>query len=158
MLPITPLTPAAQEEVRRFIEAQWGADHVVAHGRVFYPHELAGAAAREAGALVGLITWHIAGATCEIVTLDSLRPGTGLGTALIEAARAAARAAGCSRLWLITTNDNLEALRFYQKRGFQLARLHRDALAESRRLKPNIPLVGAHGIPLRDELELEQAL
>jgi len=158
VLPITLLTPADRDEVRRFIEAQWGADHVVAHGQVFYPHELAGAAAREAGALAGLITWHIAGEGCEIVTLDSLRPGTGLGTALIEAARGAARAAGCRRLWLITTNDNLEALRFYQKRGFQLARLHRGALAVSRRLKPSIPLVGAHGIPLRDELELEQGL
>jgi GNAT superfamily N-acetyltransferase len=69
-----------------------------------------------------------------------------------------ARAAGCRRLWLITTNDNLPALRFYQKRGFVLVRLHRGAVAGSRRLKPEIPLTGSEGIPIRDELELELEL
>ena len=72
--------------------------------------------------------------------------------------RAAAVAAGCRRLWLITTNDNLPALRFYQRRGFVLAALHRDAIAASRRLKPQIPLLGLDNIPIRDELELEMAL
>jgi hypothetical protein len=71
---------------------------------------------------------------------------------------AAARAAGRTRVWLITTNDNLDALRFYQRRGFTLAALHRGAVARSRRLKPTIPEVGAHGIPIRDELELERRL
>jgi GNAT superfamily N-acetyltransferase len=144
--------------VRSFIAERWGAGFVVAHGQVYYPHELPGAAVRESGSLVGLITWHLSRRACEIVTFDSLRPGTGLGTALIEAARSAALAAGCQRLWLITTNDNLTALRFYQKRGFQLAALHRGALAESRKLKPGIPLLGQHGIPLRDELALELSL
>jgi ribosomal protein S18 acetylase RimI-like enzyme len=144
--------------VRAFIQAQWGAEFVVAHGQACFPHLLAGATARETGALVGLVTWRIEGQACEIVTLDSLRPRTGLGSALIAAARNAARAAGCRRLWLITTNDNLEALGFYQRRGFHLAALHPNALAESRKLKPALPRVGAHGIPLRDELELEQLL
>jgi ribosomal protein S18 acetylase RimI-like enzyme len=66
--------------------------------------------------------------------------------------------AGCRRVWLITTNDNLEALGFYQKRGFVLAALHRNAMAETRRFKPNIPLIGMGGIPLRDELELERKI
>jgi len=82
----------------------------------------------------------------------------GSGTALMEAVAAAARDAGCRRVWLITTNDNLRALRFYQRRGFRLAALHRDALDRSRELKPSIPDVGLDGIPLRDELELELTL
>ena len=69
-----------------------------------------------------------------------------------------AREAGCTRLWLTTTNDNLDALRFYQRRGFVLAALYPDALIGSRPLKPEIPLIGAYGIPLRDELELEMEL
>ncbi len=77
---------------------------------------------------------------------------------LIEAVKQAAVSAGCRRLWLITTNDNLHALRFYQKRGFRLVAVYPNALEESRRLKPEIPLVGLDGIPLRDELELELAL
>jgi RimJ/RimL family protein N-acetyltransferase len=78
--------------------------------------------------------------------------------ALIEAVKNTARAAKCKRLWLITTNDNLNALRFYQKRGFVLVAVHRNALEISRQLKPEIPLFGADGIPLRDEIELEMIL
>jgi Acetyltransferase (GNAT) family len=68
------------------------------------------------------------------------------------------REAGCRRVWLITTNDNLRALRFYQRRGFRLVAVHPDALARSRELKPSIPEIGLDGIPLRDELELELLL
>ncbi len=62
------------------------------------------------------------------------------------------------RLVVVTTNDNLNALRFYQKRGFILVQLRPNALARSRQLKPQIPLVGMDGIPLRDEIELEMDL
>jgi hypothetical protein len=72
------------------------------------------------------------------------------------AAEAAGRQ-GCARLWVITTNDNVDALRFYQRRGFCLAAVHRGAVDRSRAsLKPEIPAVGAYGIPLRDEIELER--
>ena len=66
------------------------------------------------------------------------------------------RPSGARRLWLITTNDNVDALRFYQRRGFRLVRVHAGAVDRSRAaLKPGIPEAGDHGIPLRDELELE---
>lgn len=108
--------------------------------------------------IIGLLTYHLAYESCEVVTLDSLRPASGLGTALLEGAKAAARQARCHRLWLITTNDNLNALRFYQKRGFELVAVHRNALKHSRLIKPHLPLIGEHGIPLRDEIELEMIL
>jgi len=94
----------------------------------------------------------------EIMSLDSLREGQGIGTALVEAAIAHARASGCAQVTLITTNDNLRALGFYQKRGFDLVRLYRGALDVSRAMKPEIPLVGEGGIPLRHELELAYPL
>jgi hypothetical protein len=60
---------------------------------------------------------------------------------------------------VITTNDNVDALRFYQRRGFRLAALHQGAVDDSRaRLKPEIPEIGEHRIPLRDELDLELEL
>jgi ribosomal protein S18 acetylase RimI-like enzyme len=144
--------------VARFVTTQWGADVVVAHDTVYYPASLPGFVAWQDGERVGLVTYHLEGDACEIVTMDSLRPGVGVGTALIETVRRAAQEAGCRRLWLVTTNDNLEALRFYQKRGFVLVAVHRDALERSRQLKPEIPLIGSHGIPLRDEIELEMSL
>jgi DNA-3-methyladenine glycosylase I len=125
---------------------------------IYRPHELPGFVAEQSGQRVGLVTYQVSGDASEIVTLDSSRPGIGVGTALIEAVKEAARAAGCRRLWLVTTNDNLEALRFYQQRGFVLVAVHRNAVEAARRLKPEIPRVGAHGIPLRDEIELELLL
>ncbi len=107
---------------------------------------------------MGLVTYRIEGQACEVVTLDSLEANIGIGTALVEAVREAATQAGCTRLWLITTNDNMDALRFYQKRGLRLVAVHRDAVTEARRSKPQIPWIGNDGIPLRDEIELELML
>ena len=94
-----------------------------------------------------------------MLTLHADVRGRGVGTALIAKVKRVATHAGCNRLWVITTNDNVDALRFYQRRGFRLAALHRGAVDEGRvRLKPEIPGVGDYRIPLRDELELEQEL
>ena len=110
------------------------------------------------GERAGLATYRLDGPDCEMVTLNSIIEGVGVGSALASAVERVAREAGCVRLWLITTNDNLAAIRWYQKRGFTIARVHRDALIESRRLKPSIPLLGMGGVPLRDEIELEMKL
>ncbi|HEX7587782.1 MAG TPA: GNAT family N-acetyltransferase [Anaerolineae bacterium] len=114
--------------------------------------------ALQADSMVGLVTLHVVGNSCEIVSIDSMQPGKGIGAALLDAAIAYARQANCTRLWLISTNDNLNALRFYQKRGMVLVTIHRNALTRSRQLKPEIPLIGNDGIPLRDEIELEMTL
>ncbi len=108
------------------------------------------------GEPVGLLTFRIADGECEVVTLHSSRPGLGAGTALLAAASDLARAHGCRRIWLTTTNDNLHALRFYQRRGWDLVALHHDAVDVWRRtVKPQIPELGLDGIPLRHALELE---
>lgn len=111
------------------------------------------------GSLAGVLTYILDGPACEILTLHAATRWRGTGTALLDAVLARARQAGCHRLWLITTNDNVDALRFYQRRGFHLSKLHAGAVTRSRRtLKPEIPEIGDHGIPLRDELELSMAL
>jgi GNAT superfamily N-acetyltransferase len=111
------------------------------------------------GRLAGMLT-YVPGQDwqqCEILTLHADQQWGGAGTALIEAIGQLARRQGCTRLWVITTNDNVDALRFYQRRGFCLVRVYRGAVDRSRAcLKPEIPPVGAYGIPLRDEIELER--
>ena len=155
---IRPLLRSDRDRVRAFVTERWGAEIVVAHRVVYRPHELPGFAAQQGDSMVGLITLHVVGNSCEIVSIDSLQPGKGIGAALLDAAIAYARQANCTRLWLITTNDNLNALRFYQKRGLVLVTIHRNALTRSREQKPQIPLIGNDGIPLRDEIELEMIL
>ena len=155
---LRPLTISDRDWVARRITESWGAETVVAHDEIYRPAELPGFAAMFEDEIAGLLTFHIQGKACEIVTLDSWREGLGVGSALIEAATQAARRVGCRRLWLITTNDNTHALRFYQKRGFVIAAIHVNTLEKARRLIPEIPLIGEDGIPLRDEIELEMIL
>jgi N-acetylglutamate synthase-like GNAT family acetyltransferase len=137
----------------------WGADFVVTRGRKVYAAELPAFLAEDArGQKVGLLTYEIIEDQCEVVTLDAFVQFSGIGTALMRKCEAAARAAGCRRLWLITTNDNLDAIRFYQRRGMTIAAIHVNALAHSRKLKPSIPEVAPNGISLRDEIEFEMML
>ena len=113
----------------------------------------------ENGALIGVLTFQTAGRDREISALYAAASWRGIGSTLIETAVDLARVDGCDRLWLVTTNDNVDALRFYQRRGFRLAELHQGAVDTSRAtLKPSIPEIGEHGIPLHDELVLERHL
>jgi len=113
-----------------------------------------GLVAVDQSARVGLLTYQLDERDCEVVALAAARRHAGVGTLLLDALQS--EAAGGRRIWLVTTNDNLDALRFYQRRGFRLSALHAGAVDAARlALKPGIPAVGAYGIPLRDELELE---
>lgn len=154
-LDIRPISPADRAWIGTIYEQRWGSNRVVSRGKLYTVSELPGFIAWSEAERVGLLTYHIAAEELEIVTLDSFEPQQGVGTALIAAAVALARESGLQRIWLVTTNDNTPALRFYQKRGFHLAALHRDAIQASRLIKPEIPLNGLDGIPLRDEIELE---
>jgi len=157
-LEIRPLADDDRGWVERLVVERWDDPTVVGRGKVWTPAELPGFAAFEDGRCVGLVTYELDGEACEIVTIDALEEGKGIGTALLEAVEGAAREAGCSRVQLLTTNNNLRALAFYQKRGFRLVGLVPGAIDEERSLKPSIPLVDAAGLPIRDELHLELRL
>jgi len=134
---------------------RWGSTKIVTRGVLHDADRLPAFVTVADDERVGLATYRIYGNQCEMISLDSLRESIGVGSALIEAVKDAARKAGCSRLWLITTNDNLHAIRFYQRRGFALVAVHDNAVEESRKLKPGIPLFGIDGLPIRDEIEFE---
>ncbi len=147
-----------RERVETALKTAWGSVQVVSRGKLWNPLELSGFVAELQGELVGLVTYrHDADAT-EVVTLDSFAEGEGIGTALLQAVAAAARDEGKTHLWLITTNDNIPAIRFYQRRGWDMVALHHGALARSRQLKPEIPTHGLDGVPIDHEIEFRLAL
>jgi len=154
---IRPFDVSHRQWAAKLLKQEWGSIEVVSRGRLHQVLELPGFVAIEdsSSLALGLTTYRYAEEECELVTINSLRPGEGIGSALLQAVKRRAQELGCRRLWLITTNDNVEALRFYQVRGFLLADLHRNALQVSRQLKPQIPRLGKNDIPLRDEIELE---
>ena len=146
------------QRISGFIERRWGSRFVISRGKLHDAAALPGFFACHHERVIGLATYNLANEACELVTLDSEVEGIGVGSALVAVVREMAVAAHCRRLWLITTNDNLPALGFYQKRGFRITAVHPNALDLSRQLKPQIPLIGLDGIPLRDEIELEMSL
>ena len=152
---VRPVEEGDRGWIRAFICAQWHAESVVSRGTVLYPHELEGYVAEREGGKVGLATYAIRNCVCELVTLNSIREREGIGSALVQAVIGQCRRSGAARLWLVTSNDNLPALAFYQKRGFRIAAVHPGAIERARLLKPSIPLRGIANIPIRDEIELE---
>lgn len=152
---IRPLGPQDVPWVAAWLREHWGDATMAIRGELLRPADYPGFVALIHNEPVGLATYSISGAVCELLSLDSLRPGQGIGGALVDAVAAAARAAGCTRLQLITTNDNLHALGFYQRRGFRIVGVSPSAVDRARAtLKPAIPVVAENRIPIRDEIEL----
>ena len=141
--------------IQKILTRYWGTSKLVSRGNIYEGTSLPGFIAMIDHEPVGLCTYKIVQNQCEIITLNSLKENLGIGGALITEVIQMAKKEKFRRVWLITTNDNLHALGFYQKRGFTIAELYPNAIQKSRQLKPEIPLIGENGIPLRDELELE---
>jgi ribosomal protein S18 acetylase RimI-like enzyme len=154
---VRKLDASDKQWVTSLLEKDWGSTMMVSRGRIHRIDSQPGFIATLDNKRNGLVTYEIIGTNCEITLLQSVKQGIGIGTRLVSAVRNLAKDAGCSRLWLITTNDNLHAMGFYQKTGFTLAAVYPNALEESRKFK-QISRIGMNGIPLRDEIELEMWL
>jgi GNAT superfamily N-acetyltransferase len=155
---VRPSDASDRPALEAFLRGQ-NALHVARRGELVDSLDHPAFLAVEGDQLLGVATYVAGDGEWELLTLHADRRYAGVGSVLVAAVREAAVRAGCRALWVVTTNDNVDALRFYQRRGFRLVRLRQGAVDESRRtLKPEIPTAGDHGIPLRDELELEMRL
>jgi N-acetylglutamate synthase-like GNAT family acetyltransferase len=155
---IRPTSDEDKKWITDLLTERWGSHIIVTRGRVHYGDQLPGFIAEYDNARIGLVTYHIENKKCEIVTLDSITERIGMGSNLLEEVKKLAKSSGCEKIWLVTTNDNLYALRFYQKRGFDLVAIYPGAVIKSRELKHEIPMIGFDGIEIKDEIELEMKL
>jgi N-acetylglutamate synthase-like GNAT family acetyltransferase len=152
-------TPEDADGVAAIHDVAWGGPLVAGHDTLFDLTTLPTLVALDAdGALVGALAYRLEADGLEVVSIAAHPRGGGAGTALLAAVADVARRLQRPRLWLVTTNDNLDALRFYQRRGLRIVHVNRGAVDRARRLKPSVPLIGAYGIALHDELRLELAL
>ena len=154
MIEIRPASEVDPEALLEFIVAAWGAETVVGHEEVMYPARHAGFVALRDGKITGHVTYRGKGDRCEITTIQAFPRQDGVGTRLMDAVLQAAREEGYRVVWLTTTNDNLDAIRFYQRRGFRFVAVRSGAVERARELKPEIPEVGMYGIRMSDELDL----
>ena len=138
-----------------FVERHWGSKLVMSCGERYYPHELDGVIERRDGEIVGLLTWIREGDDLQLITLNSVLEGRGIGSALMLQAFEEARRIQVRRVWLTTTNDNIPALGFYQRLGMRITQVNPGVVDQAREIKPQIPRTGYKGIPIHDEIVLE---
>lgn len=155
---IERITNDTRELVNQFFIDNWYSTDMSIRGKIIDGTKLDGFLLQEDNTIVGLITYTFFDDICEIVSFDSKRENIGIGSALLRELEEVARDNSCNKMRLITTNDNMRALQFYQKRGYCLTKLYPNAMDEVRKVKPDVPLLGDNDIPLRDEIELEKQL
>jgi ribosomal protein S18 acetylase RimI-like enzyme len=152
------LQEGEHEWLRDILRARWPHELLVGRGRVREVSEISALVAVQGGERVGLLTYVIERDAAELVTLDALRPGLGVGASLIEALAELAHGAGARRIVAMVTNDNVRGIRYYQLHGFRMCELRAGAIDEVRGRKPWIPATGQDDIPIRDEIELVRDL
>ncbi len=154
MIAVASATAAEKDWIRKLLDERWDGPEIVSRGQWADASELPALIATSDGEPVGLLTYRLHWSDLEVVTLDSLREGQGVATALLDAVREIAGEEGCKHIWLATTNDNLQAMGFYQRRGYRFAEVRQGALTKAREKKSSIPKIGQNKIPVRDEIEL----
>lgn len=154
-LNVRSVTKNDKEWINDVIIKEWGSDFIITNDTIYRPKDLTGIIIEENGEKIGLLTYIIENNECKIISLNSLKQNKGAGTLLLDALKKTAKEKGAKKIVLETTNDNLNALRFYQIRGFQIIAVYPNAIDEARKTKPQIPLIGENNIPLRDALKLE---
>ena len=132
----------------------WGATEIILRNKIIDGTKSKGFIAEDNNKMVGFLLYDINDDICEIIALYSFIEKKGIGTFLLNKIKEIATLKKCDRIVVITTNDNLIALKFYQKRGFFLSKLYCNAFDNIRKIKPNLPKLGENNIPLNDEIEL----
>ncbi len=150
---IRPVTDRAFLD--ELLRLRWSGGALMLRGKVVHPKDVEALAAYHEGRLAGVATWRLEGPVFYLVTLNNITEQRGVGVSLLDAIMKLGRQKGSALLRVIVTNDNLNALGFYQRRGFRLISLHPGAIDTIRALLPSIPTMGANRIPIRDEIELE---
>jgi ribosomal protein S18 acetylase RimI-like enzyme len=136
---------------------KWGSDIIVSRGNSYKAEDLDGILVYDKEKIVGLGLYTIKNNSCEIVLLETFIQNIGIGSEIIEKIKEIAKIKNCERIWLVTTNNNINALKFYQKRGFHFSNIYINSMEEARKIKPEIPKT-YDGIEIRDEIEFEMKI
>lgn len=155
-LPVRDATPDDYAAIREIALKYWGETEQVCFDRQYDVLTLPALLAHNDENVAGVLSYAPEGDRVNLVMLNVHPEYQGRRTArsLLSAAEAKARAHGCSRLVVATSNDDLPALYLYQRWGFVITEVKPGAiLAHHGREEP-----GFAGIPVRDEMRLERRL
>jgi ribosomal protein S18 acetylase RimI-like enzyme len=149
-------TNADRAAARELFERDFGRTRIVAFGEVMDIEQMPALVALMTDEPAGALAYRIHGDALHIVALatDPMWQRSGVGGQLVAEAEILARRLGLTRVVVATTNDNLPALFFYQRRGYRLT----DLAANSVITHTGREVLGFGGIPVRDEVRLEKVL
>jgi ribosomal protein S18 acetylase RimI-like enzyme len=150
-------TSSDNDKITQIIK-NWGGEIIVTRGKIHSANTLEGILANTDEEIAGICLYNIVNKECEIVLLEVFKENKGIGTSLIKKTIETARNNNCNRIWLITTNDNIDAMRFYQKKGFCLSNIYVNGFEVTRKIKKEVPSLGNYDIPIRDEIEFEMKI
>jgi GNAT superfamily N-acetyltransferase len=151
-------TEENNEEIENIVKNNWGSEKIVSRGKIHNVKNTTGIMVIDDKKIIGIGLYEIKDNECEVVLLETFKQNIGIGTRIIEKIKEIAGQNKCKRIWLVTSNDNINALKFYQKRGFVFKNIYINEMENARKLKPEIPLFGDYGIPIKDEIEFEMIL
>lgn len=151
---IKTISPDCAIWLKGIIEKEWGGNPLLVRGLSYYPDQLPGLIAFDGDTRIGFLSYEMRDDVCEIIAFEVFSKFSGIGTKMLNVLIDICRQKNCRQIYLMTTNDNMDALRFYQRRGFCITAIHVDSMRKSRAIKSTIPMTGDFGIPLRDEIDL----
>ncbi len=152
---IRALEDRDRDWAEKLVRRHFGSSRVVSRGVLHETNLLHGLIAENGTIPIGLLQYRIENSQCEVVVLIAVRRREGVGTALLQALRSTEGASKCNRIWLITTNNNETGQAFYRAIGLRQCAVYRNAVTDSRKLKPEIPEHDEDGIAIKDEIEYE---
>ena len=154
---IRKLSSAGEEKtVRELVKLFWGEDEQLTFGRKFTVSSLPAYIAEVKSKVVGFVAFAPVGDALIIAALGIVPEyqNCGFGRKLVEQVEKEAQKRGKKKLLVSTSNDDLPALAFYQRDGFQIFAVEPNVIAE----KHGRILGGIGGLPIRDELRLRKIL
>src|SRR5256712_6206941 len=149
-------TEADRTAARELFQQDFGRTKIVAFGEVMDIDQMPALVAITRDEPSGALAYRSLGDALHIVALatDPMWQRSGVGGHLVAEAELLARRLGLKRLIVSTTNDNLPALYFYQRRGYRLT----DLVPNSIIVQTGQEVAGFAGIPVRDEVRLEKRI
>jgi aminoglycoside 6'-N-acetyltransferase I len=153
---VRPCEPRDRERVVQLFLTDFGHLTIVAFGEVMHADREEALVAEMRDDIAGALAWRQTARALQVVALatDPMWQRSGVGGYLLAEAELLARGLGLPRVVAATSNDNLPSIYFFQRHGYRITAIERDAFAVH--AKGNAP--GFAGLPVLDEVRFEKVL
>lgn len=149
---IGDLCSIEKDSIMAKIKTNWGSTSIVYSGMVYDLNTLKGIALKNNDIIVSILFYQVINKELNIILLESFVKRKGFGRIILQKIKEISKGNKYKRIIVTTTNDNIDAIKFYQLNEFDIIEVKFNAVDLSRKIKPEIPSVGNYGIKIKHEL------